>query len=392
MGLGGPPGDLSIRDCGDLSGTVCFRMHAVVRGAESLAICRRQHRGPNASGAPSRNFDAGQRSDHWCRERLGRKSSVGALSGWRGVRGLVLARRGSAPAAVALIREAVAMAEETHRVAQRRQVEDEDVDPGDTAGYGSEAKPRARELLQQGIVMLSELQERLYAQSRWGMLLIFQAMDAAGKDSAIKHVMSGVNPQGCQVYSFKTPSAEDLSHDYLWRTTRCLPERGRIGIFNRSYYEEVLVVRVHPELLDKQRLPPEMVTKDIWDERYEDINNHERYLARNGYVIRKFFLHLSKKEQRKRFLSRLDESAKNWKFSVADARERQRWDDYMSAYSLAITNCSTPTVPWYLIPADDKNYRNWAVSKILVETLREMNPQYPQPKLDIPRLKKRLQA
>jgi PPK2 family polyphosphate:nucleotide phosphotransferase len=267
---------------------------------------------------------------------------------------------------------------EPYEVTKGKKFRLEDVNPGDTAGYGSEAKPRARELLQQGIGMLSELQERLYAQSRWAMLLIFQAMDAAGKDSAIKHVMSGVNPQGCQVYSFKTPSAEDLSHDYLWRTTRYLPERGRIGIFNRSYYEEVLVVRVHPELLDMQRLPPTMVTKDIWDERYEDINNQERYLARNGYVIRKFFLHLSKKEQRKRFLSRLDEPAKNWKFSVADARERERWDDYMSAYEDMIRHTAKRHAPWYVVPADNKWFTRLVVAAVIVDALARLELEFPR--------------
>src|SRR4030095_6869598 len=207
-----------------------------------------------------------------------------------------------------------------------------DFDPGDTLEFTSEDKSHAKEALAMGIGLLAELQDMLYAQDRWGVLLIFQAMDAAGKDGAIKHVMSGINPQGVQVYSFKSPSPEDLDHAYLWRCMKCLPERGRVGIFNRSYYEETLVVRVHPEFLAKQRLPPELVTKDIWDERFQDIRAFERYLTRNGIAIRKFFLHVSNKEQRKRFLSRIEEPEKNWKFSANDAAEREYWDDYMKAY------------------------------------------------------------
>ena len=208
-----------------------------------------------------------------------------------------------------------------------------DIDPDDTGDLTSEDKPEAKEALAAGVEVLAQLQERLYAQDRWAILLIFQAMDAAGKDGAIKHVMSGVNPQGCQVHSFKAPSSEDLDHDYLWRCVRRLPERGRIGIFNRSYYEEVLVVRVHKELLEHQKLPPSLVTKSIWEDRYEDIRNVEKYLSRNGVLIRKFFLHLSKKEQKERFLARLDEPDKNWKFSMADASERQHWKDYQKAYA-----------------------------------------------------------
>ncbi|MCI0483235.1 MAG: polyphosphate kinase 2 family protein [candidate division NC10 bacterium] len=253
-----------------------------------------------------------------------------------------------------------------------------DFDPEDTGGFRSEEKPRAKALLQQGIGMLSDLQERLYAQDQWGVLLIFQAMDAAGKDSAIKHVMSGVNPQGCQVYSFKAPSEEELDHDFLWRTTRSLPERGRIGIFNRSYYEEVLIVRVHPEFLEKQKLPPELVTKNIWEERYEDINNFERYLSRNGYVIRKFFLHLSNKEQKKRFLSRLDEPEKNWKFSSADVRERQRWDDYMEAYDDMIRHTATQHAPWYVVPADNKWFSRLVVAAVVVAALQELDLRFPK--------------
>src|SRR5271166_3672443 len=207
-----------------------------------------------------------------------------------------------------------------------------DIDPRDTGEVTTEDKPRAKELLEKGVEVLAELQDVLYAQDQWSILLIFQAMDAAGKDGAIKHVMSGVNPQGCQVFSFKSPSAEDLKHDFLWRCLKSLPERGRIGIFNRSYYEETLVVRVHPEFLEKQKLPPELITKKIWEHRFEDIRNFEQYLANNGVVVRKFFLHLSKKEQKRRFLERIENADKNWKFSASDAAERGHWDEYMEAY------------------------------------------------------------
>jgi PPK2 family polyphosphate:nucleotide phosphotransferase len=210
------------------------------------------------------------------------------------------------------------------------------------------------------------------------LLLIFQAMDAAGKDGTIKHVMSGVNPQGCQVFSFKTPSSEELDHDFLWRTMRCLPERGRIGIFNRSYYEETLVVRVHPELLEHQKLPPSLVTKDIWQERFEDINAFERYLSRNGIVIRKFFLHVSREEQRQRFLSRLDEPEKNWKFSSADAREREHWDAYMAAYEDLLRNTSTRHSPWYVVPADNKWFTRLVVAAAVVDTLESLDLHFPK--------------
>lgn len=276
------------------------------------------------------------------------------------------------------MRQRIAKFIEPYGVTKGRNFRLNDIDPRDTAGYSSEEKPRAKDLLQQGIVMLSDLQERLYAQDQWGVLLIFQAMDAAGKDGAIRHVMSGVNPQGCQVYSFKGPSAEDLDHDFLWRTSRCLPERGRIGIFNRSYYEEVLVVRVHPELLEKQKLPRELVSKDIWEERYEDINGLERYLSRNGYVIRKFFLHVSKNEQKKRFLSRLDEPEKNWKVSSADARERQFWDKYMEAYEDMIRHTATPHAPWYVIPADNKWFTRLVVAAVIVNALDELKLEFPR--------------
>ena len=218
----------------------------------------------------------------------------------------------------------------------------------------------------------------LYAQDNWAVLLIFQAMDAAGKDGAIKHVMSGVNPQGCQVFSFKAPSSEDLDHDYLWRCIKCLPERGRIGIFNRSYYEETLVVRVHPEFLEQQKLPPELITKDIWKERFQDIRSFERYLTRNGVVIRKFFLHVSKKEQKKRFLERIEEPEKNWKFSANDAKEREYWDDYMEAYEDMIRNTATKEAPWYVVPADNKWFTRVVVAAAVIDALASLNLKYPK--------------
>jgi PPK2 family polyphosphate:nucleotide phosphotransferase len=251
-----------------------------------------------------------------------------------------------------------------------------DIDPGDTTDIKS--KERAVELLEHGVQMLAEMQEKLYAQDRWAVLLIFQAMDAAGKDGAIKHVMSGVNPQGCEVHSFKAPSSEELDHDYLWRCLRRLPERGRIGIFNRSYYEETLVVRVHPELLAKQKLPPRLMTKDIWRERFEDINGVERYLTRNGVIIRKFFLHVSKKEQRERFLERLEEPEKHWKFSLADARERQFWADYMTAYEDMIRHTATPHAPWYTVPADNKWFTRLVVAAAIIETLSSLELDFPK--------------
>ena len=253
-----------------------------------------------------------------------------------------------------------------------------DCDPDDTMGHGPEAKGRAAELLQAGVDHLADLQEKLYAQDRWGVLLVFQAMDAAGKDGTIKHVMSGINPQGCQVHSFKSPSAEELDHDFLWRTNCRLPERGRIGIFNRSYYEEVLVVRVHREFLDKQKLPPKLVTKKIWDERYEDINAYERYLSRNGFVIRKFFLNVSKGEQKKRFLERLDNPSKNWKFSLADAQERGFWDGYMAAYDDMIGATSTPHAPWYVVPADNKWFTRLVVAAAVIDALEELDLAFPK--------------
>ncbi len=253
-----------------------------------------------------------------------------------------------------------------------------DVDPGDTLGIGSEDKSRAKEALATGVEALAQLQDMLYAQDRWAVLLIFQGMDAAGKDGTIKHVMSGVNPQGCQVYSFKTPSSEELDHDFLWRCMKYAPERGRIGIFNRSYYEETLVVRVHPEFLEKQTLPPELVTKDIWKERFHDIRSFERYLTRNGVVIRKFFLHVSKREQKRRFLERLENPEKNWKFSANDIKERAYWGDYMTAYEDVIRYTSTPAAPWYVVPADNKWFTRIVVAAAVIETLDALKLHYPK--------------
>lgn len=254
----------------------------------------------------------------------------------------------------------------------------EDIDPGETLDLGSEDKPRAKEALATGVEALAELQDMLYAQDRWAVLLVFQAMDAAGKDGTIKHVMSGVNPQGCQVYSFKAPSAEDLDHDFLWRCMKYVPERGRIGIFNRSYYEETLVVRVHREFLEKQTLPPELVTKDIWRERFQDIRSFERYLARNGVVILKFFLHVSKQEQKRRFLERLDHPEKNWKFSSNDIKERAFWGDYMKAYEDTIRNTASKDAPWYVVPADNKWFTRIAVAAAVIEALDRLDLEYPK--------------
>ena len=251
-----------------------------------------------------------------------------------------------------------------------------DHDPAETLGIKS--KEAAARYLQAGIEHMANLQDKLYAENDWSLLLIFQAMDAAGKDGVIKHVMSGVNPQGCQVFSFKAPSNEDLAHDFLWRSTKCLPERGRIGIFNRSYYEEVLVVRVHPEFLKTQRIPPRLISKKIWEQRFEDIANYERFLTRQGVVIRKFFLNLSKQEQKRRFLSRLDREEKNWKFSSNDIRERGFWDDYMEAYEDMICHTSTPDAPWYVIPADNKWFTRLAVAAAIVDTLNGLKLNYPQ--------------
>jgi PPK2 family polyphosphate:nucleotide phosphotransferase len=253
-----------------------------------------------------------------------------------------------------------------------------DIDPGDTLDLTSEDKPRAKEALAMGVEALAELQDMLYAQDRWAMLAVFQAMDAAGKDGAIKHVMSGVNPQGCQVYSFKAPTSEDLDHDYMWRCMKCLPERGRIGIFNRSYYEETLVVRVHPELLEHQKLPPRLVTRDVWNDRFQDIRSIERYLTRNGIVIRKFFLHVSKKEQKRRFLERLEEPEKNWKFSANDAKEREFWNEYMNAYEDMIRQTATKDAPWYVVPADNKWFTRVVVAAAIIDALDSLDLHYPK--------------
>src|SRR2546423_6013513 len=251
-----------------------------------------------------------------------------------------------------------------------------DYDPADTGGWKD--KEKAQRTLQQGVELLSLFQEKLYAQDKWALLLIFQAMDAAGKDGAIKHVMSGVNPQGCEVYSFKSPSSEDLDHDYLWRCMKCLPNRGHIGIFNRSYYEELLVVRVHPEFLAKQKLPPKLAGKNIWEERFEDIRNFEQYLTRNGVVVRKFFLHVSKKEQKRRFLERIDDPQKNWKFSSNDANERDFWDDYMEAYEQMIQETATKEAPWYVVPADNKWFTRVVVDAAVIENLTSLDLEYPE--------------
>jgi len=268
-----------------------------------------------------------------------------------------------------------------YRVTDGKKFRLNDYDPRDTASLsdrGKKAKARARDLLEQGIARLADLQDRLYAQDRWGVLVIFQALDAAGKDSTIKHVMSGVNPQGVQVSSFKVPSPQELDHDFLWRGVIRLPERGCIGIFNRSYYEEVLVVRVHPEILEGQRIPPELVDGRIWAQRYEDINAFERYLARNGFPILKFFLNVSKKEQKKRFLERLDEPEKNWKFSIGDVRERECWDAYRKAYQEAIAATSTPWAPWFVVPADHKWFTRLVVAGAIVAELEKLNLRYPK--------------
>ena len=250
-------------------------------------------------------------------------------------------------------------------------------DPGDTCGLDIE-KDEAKAMLSDDIKSLAKRQEMLYAQDRWSVLTVFQAMDAGGKDSAIKHVMSGINPQGCEVHSFKVPSAEELAHDFLWPAATRVPQRGRIGIFNRSHYEEVLVVRVHPELLDRRRMPPELVRKDIWKQRFEDICNFERHLARNGVVVLKFFLHISKEEQRRRSLARLDEPAKRWKFSMSDVEERARWDDYMDAYEEMIRHTSTDHAPWYVVPGDNKWFARLVVAAALVDTLDRLGLDYPK--------------
>jgi PPK2 family polyphosphate:nucleotide phosphotransferase len=263
------------------------------------------------------------------------------------------------------------------RVRNARKFRLGDIDPDDTGGF-SATRDEADALLHETVEQIARQQETLYAQDRWGVLLIFQAMDAAGKDSAIKRVFSGINPQGVQVFAFKQPSAEELDHDFLWRTSVRLPERGRIGVFNRSYYEEVLVVRVHPELLDSQRLPGAVVTKRLWSERFDDINAFERHLARSGYVIRKFFLHVSKQEQAKRFLERLEEPDKRWKFSMGDIHERGRWRDYMKAYEDAIRHTSTDEAPWVVVPADKKWFARLVIAGTVLGALEGLNVKPPK--------------
>jgi PPK2 family polyphosphate:nucleotide phosphotransferase len=263
-----------------------------------------------------------------------------------------------------------------------------DYDPSFTGKYSNKEEAEAK--LKRDIEKLSEYQDALYAQSFYALLVIFQAMDAAGKDGTIRHVMTGVNPQGTDVHSFKAPSVEELDHDYLWRCNRALPERGRIGIFNRSYYEEVLVVRVHPEILKAEPLPHEALTKKIWQRRFEDINNYERYLTRNGIHILKFYLNVSKEEQKRRFLARIDTPEKNWKFSIGDVKERALWDDYMSAYQDMFTHTSTRIAPWYIVPADNKWFTHVVVADVIVSKLKSLKPTYP--KLNEEHMKDLLQA
>jgi PPK2 family polyphosphate:nucleotide phosphotransferase len=264
-----------------------------------------------------------------------------------------------------------------YRIEQGKKFDLKDFDPGDTAGLDID-KGEAKDMLRDDVKRLADLQERLYAEDRWALLVIFQAMDAAGKDSAIKHVMSGVNPQGCQVHSFKQPSAQELDHDFLWRTTKALPERGRIGVFNRSYYEEVLVVRVHPEFLKGQKLPARLVTDKLWEQRFEDIRDFERHMTRNGTKILKFFLHVSKGEQRKRFLDRIEEPAKRWKFSLGDVAERALWDRYMEAYEDAIRNTASPDAPWFVVPADHKWFTRLVVARAMAEALEALDLKFPK--------------
>jgi PPK2 family polyphosphate:nucleotide phosphotransferase len=275
-------------------------------------------------------------------------------------------------------REQVAKFISPYRVEDGRKFRLKDIDPGDTHGLQSEFKDDASAFLQQSVGWLAEEQEMLYAQDKWAVLLIFQAMDAAGKDGTIKYVMSGVNPQGCHVTAFKTPTSTELDHDFLWRGASALPERGRIGIHNRSWYEEVLVVRVHPEILGRQKLPHELVSKRIWTDRFEDIAAYERYLARNGVAIRKFFLHVSKAEQKRRFLERLDDPEKHWKFSVQDVAEREHWDEYMNAYEDMIRATATPHAPWFVVPADNKWFTRLTVSLAIADCMVSLDLKYPK--------------
>lgn len=282
--------------------------------------------------------------------------------------------------------------EVSRRLAKRHCVRDgkefrlKDHDPADIGPFRDGSHPLARDaskdgtgdLLAAGIQAMAAMQDMLYAQDRWSLLLVFQAMDAAGKDGVIKHVMSGVNPQGCEVHSFKAPSAEEMDHDFLWRCTRVAPRRGQIGIFNRSYYEETLVVRVHPEILARQQLPKELVTDEIWNERFQDIRKWERYMARNGTIVRKFFLNVSKEEQKRRFLERIDDPAKNWKFSAGDVAERARWDEYMHAYEETIRETAREEAPWYVVPADNKWYTRLVVAAAIIDALASVDLHYPE--------------
>jgi PPK2 family polyphosphate:nucleotide phosphotransferase len=272
------------------------------------------------------------------------------------------------------IKEAARLAE-AYRISKGERFRLKDYDTSNTGEVKN--KEQSEKIIENRAGLLSSLQEKLYAQDRWALLLVLQGMDAAGKDGVIKHVMSGVNPQGCNVHAFKAPSPEELNHDYLWRAHRCVPERGMIGIFNRSYYEEVLVVRVHPTLLQAEKLPDPLITKHIWEQRYEDINAFEHYLTHNGVVIRKFFLHISKKEQKKRFLERLEDSKKNWKFSMADAKERGFWNDYQEAYEEMIQNTAAKHSPWYIVPADNKWYTQLIVASAIITTLEELDLSFP---------------
>jgi PPK2 family polyphosphate:nucleotide phosphotransferase len=264
-----------------------------------------------------------------------------------------------------------------YRVTRGKDFKLKDIDPADTAHLNSEDKPEAKEMLARGVDWLAEQQNILYAQDHWAVLLVFQAMDAAGKDGTIKHVTSGINPQGCQVTSYKQPSSEELDHDYLWRYMRNIPARGQIGIFNRSYYEELLVVKVHEELLARQKLPPSLVSKKIWDQRYEDISNYEKYLSRNGVAIVKFFLHVSKAEQKRRFMERLDQPEKHWKFSASDVAERGHWSDYQDAYEDAIKNTASKHAPWYVVPADNKWFTRLVVAAAVVDAIAALKLHYP---------------
>jgi PPK2 family polyphosphate:nucleotide phosphotransferase len=264
-----------------------------------------------------------------------------------------------------------------YRVTRGKSFRLRDIDPADTGDLKSADKAEAKEMLARGVEWLAEQQDMLYAQDHWAVLLVFQAMDAAGKDGTIKHVTSGINPQGCEVVSYKQPSSEELDHDYLWRYMRHVPARGQIGIFNRSYYEEVLVVRVHEEILARQKLHPSLVTKKIWEQRYEDIKSYERYLDRNGVVVLKFFLHVSKAEQKRRFMERLDQPAKNWKFSAADVAERKHWSEYQRAYEDAIRNTASKHAPWYVVPADNKWFTRLIVAAVVVDAIASLKLRYP---------------